>query len=208
MAVVPGRPAAGGIFAVQGVMMVMVVRRRGVRAGRVQVPGDGVASARTPPGQLVAGSRRRRQYGACTGLHVAPARGITVLLHPDDDDVPLALRPIRRPPVARAAARPRSAAVGPATGDGTAPGDDLLPATRLTPEVAVVDLHPEVEAPPATADVLLLLLLLFRHPLLPNGGTSRPVRFLGPAPRDLLVETLRILIRRALPQLVYWLEAA
>lgn len=207
MAVLPaGRPAAGRILAVLPVMMVMVVRRRGVRAGRVQVPGDGVASARSPPGQLVAGSRRRRQYGACTGLHVAPARGIArLLLHPDDDDVPLALA-IRRPPIGRSAARSR-AAVGPATGDGAAPGDDdLLPA----PEVAAIsNLNPEVEASPAAADVLLLLLLqlLFLLPLLPNGGTSRPVRILGPA-WDLLVETLRILIRRALPQLVYWLEAA
>lgn len=201
MAVMPaGRPTAGGILAV---MMVMVVRRRGVRAGRMQVPGDGVASARSPPGQLVAGGRRRRQYGACTGLHVTPARGITLLLHPDDDDVPLT-RSIRRPPIGRAAARSR-AAVGPATGDGTTPADDLLPA-RLTPEVAISNLDPEIEAPPAATDVLLLLQLLFRPPL-PNGGTSRPVRFLGPA-RNLLVETLRILIRRALPQLVYWLEAA
>lgn len=167
----------------------------------MQVPGDGVASARSPPGQLVAGSRRRRQYGACTGLHVTSARGIALFLHPGDE-VPLA-RPIRQPPIDRSAARSR-AAVGPAAGDGTTPGDELLP-TRFTPEVAAIsNLDPEIEASPAAPDVLLLFLLP-----LPNGGTSRPVRVLGPA-RELLVETLRILIRRcrALPQLVYWLEAA
>lgn len=198
MAVLPAGRPAGRILAVQFVVMMMtvVVRCRGVRATRLQVLGDGVAKARSPPGQLVGDSHRRLQYGACTGLHVSSARGIAVFLHPEDD-VPLACS-VKQPPIDRTAARPR-AAVGPATRDGTAPGDDVLP-TQITPEVAAIpDLNPEVEASPATADVLLLLFLL----PLPNGGTGRPVRVLGPA-RELLVETLRILIRRwrALPQLV------
>lgn len=197
MAMVPASRPAGRILAVQFVMMMtVVVRRRDVRAARLQVLGDGVAEARSPPGQLV-DSRRRLQYGACTGLHVTSAPCIAVVLHPDED-VPLA-RSIRQPAIDRSAARSR-AAVGPAAGDGTTPSDDMLPA-RFTPEVAAIsDLDPEVEAPPAAADVLLLLFLL----PLPNGGAGRPVRILGPA-RDLLVETLRILIRRcrALPQLVY-----
>lgn len=222
-----GRPAAGWILAVQPVMMVMIVRRRGVGAGRVQVPGDGGAGgalARSPPGQLEAGSRRRRQYGACTGLHVTSARDILLLLHPADDDVLLARWSIRRrPPTGRSAPRSRVAAAGararpaaapaacPATGDGATPGDDLLPIRVAAPPAAATsNLSPEIETPPAAGDVLLLLfLLLFRLPL---PGTSRPVRILGPREaRDLLVETLRILIRRhcrALPQLVYWLEAA
>lgn len=199
MAMMPAGRPAGRILAVQFVVMMMmtvVVRRRGVRAARLQVLGDGVANARSPPGQLVADSRRRLQYGACTGLHVTSARGIALFLH-SDDDVPLA-RPIRQPPIDRTAARSR-AAVGPAAGDGAAPGDDVL-STRLAPEVAAIsDLDPEIEASPAAADVLLLLFLL----PLPNGGAGRPVRVQGPA-RNLLVETLRILIRRcrALPQLV------
>lgn len=234
MAVLPaGRPGAGcrWVLAVQPVMMMMVVRRRGVGAGRVQVTGDGALARWSPPGQLEAGSRRRRQYGACTGLHVDPARGIPLLLHPADDDDVLLARPIRWPtPIGRSAARSRAAARArsrprprlavsaddPATGDGTAAGDDVLPAPRLIapPVAATSNLDPEIETSPAAADVLVLFLLLFLLPLhrVPNGGTSRLVRILRPRePRDLLVETLRILIRRhccALPQLVYWLEAA
>lgn len=96
-----GRSATGRVLAVQPVMMMMVVRRRGVGAGRVQVTGDRVAgdallSARSPPGQLEAGSRRWRQYGACTELHVAPARGILLFLHPADGDDALLARALAR----------------------------------------------------------------------------------------------------------------
>lgn len=232
MAMLPaGRPGAGWrwILAVQSVMMMMVVRRRGVGAGRVQVTGDSALTRWSPPGQLEAGSRRRWQYGACTGLHVAPARGIPLVLHPADDDDVLLARPIRcrrlMTPIGRSAARSRATAAartrsrsavpaeGPATGDGTTAGDDVLPAPGLIapPVAAISNLNAEIETCPAAADVLLLFLLL---PLrrVPNAGTSRLIRILRPREaRDLLVQTLRILIRRhcrALPQLVYWLEAA
>lgn len=192
------------ILSVRPVMMMVIVT--GVGGGRVQISGDG--AGRTPPGQLETGNRRR-QYGACTGLHVTSSWGILLLLHPDD------VLTSARWPIGRSAARSRASSNTFATFTsgraGVAAGGDSFASFALPPPAATADLCTKIEPPSFLLFLLLLFPLLLL--LLPDGGTSRPwFRILGPRKaRDFFVEALRIRVRRhcrALPQLVYWLEAA
>lgn len=145
MLVMPaGRPtgAAGRILSVQPVMMMVIVT--GVRGGRVQVAGDGAGC--TPPGQLEAGDRRR-QYGACTGLHVTSSWGILLLLHPDD------VLTSAWWPIGRSAARSRASSNTFArftTGRAGMPpaGGDSLAPFPLPPPAATADLCAKIEPPP------------------------------------------------------------
>ena len=136
MLVMPaGRPtgAAGWILSVQPVMMMVIMT--GVGGGRVQIAGDGAGC--TPPGQLEAGNRRR-QYGACTGLHVTSSWGILLLLHPDD-----VLTPARWP-IGRSAARSRASSNTFASFTsgraGVAAGGDSIASFALPPPAATADL--------------------------------------------------------------------